>query len=79
MGAGGSGRENSFQKRHLSKTCMIRMGKGASEGGTADAEALQGSPVCLGVEYQKVEGAGPCETSGPLVGSLVLILNLTKQ
>lgn len=57
MGAEGSGRENSFQKRHLSKTCMIRMGKGASEEEIADAEALQGSPVCLGVEYQKVEGA----------------------
>lgn len=36
---------------------MIRMGKGASEEEIADAEALQGSPVCLGVEYQKVEGA----------------------
>lgn len=58
---------------------MIRMGKGASEEGIADAEALQGSPVCLGLEYQKVEGARPCETLGPLVGRLVLILNVTKQ
>lgn len=48
MGSGARRGEGALQKRHLSQICMIRTGKGAPEGGAANAEAGEG------------EGGGPC-------------------